>query len=965
MPQFQSLQRLLAFYGLTILVMLAIYYFTLFHEIKENSKQQSVDTFSALQQEIIKHAVPVNAEIKQILEEPMFDGTSYQVIFMMPSGQTYIHRHARPNEPAFATVTFPAVLSSFDNSSHSAYTVSNRSLAGTIKLKSGHQFYILLRHKPLAIDWISYRYWLPLMTAIILFIIAFMYMLSRRTNWEQLLRYTEDLSSHAKEAYSPPNFLNKDSTTEFLYLSHALSRVSYQLHNDYRRIKTLNHRLERLVDQNPLPMLMIMRHGQISFFNQRFEQTFMSSSQNGDYKLTDSKLTDFVVGKDESTQLMLQTLSNLRLTRTLTVYGLQDKQVYQLHVTPWFGEHGQVHGFTVLLNNIHEFANQTEQLQRQNQQLQQKIDDLDKLRARIGYQLRTPLEAMIDTLEPIDPATLSTYQNEILKSLINTSQSMLTTLNNTLNIGEIEVRKTRLSIEPVDIYKLGQDTSNLLVSNTRQQGLELIYFFAPDCPRCIDTDDTRLRQILANLLKNAIKFTTSGYVALIIDCVPNAQVAQIANALIPPISGRKVAELPSHWVRFSVKDTGVGIAADKQRQLLTDFAKASHQANDPIEQDTSATGVGLNNANSFAHLLGGFIDLESTVDKGSIFTLYLPCRHPNYQSIYHRSQHLTHIHLIAIVNQPLVAEKFQRLCKHLSISASIYTSVELATIQPLMDKLTQTEQTLVPLLLLDYEYYETITTAVSSNKTFDNKEIIEEVKNVGLESIEAEGIQAESKKSTDKIFVNLDQQRALNTLLAHPSLPKILFSMKPERRIPSVLLDKYNGFLNKPLDTTLLLSEMLRLTSTGRQKLIQPVILEKESRSSVAEVDKLASVTLSPLILVVEDSPTNQKITCKILSKLGYRSVVAEDGQQALACLKRQRQDITLILMDCRMPVMDGLQATQAIRAQGDDIPIVALTANNTKEDRDACIQAGMDEFLSKPINKNELETVLQKILAS
>ena len=123
------------------------------------------------------------------------------------------------------------------------------------------------------------------------------------------------------------------------------------------------------------------------------------------------------------------------------------------------------------------------------------------------------------------------------------------------------------------------------------------------------------------------------------------------------------------------------------------------------------------------------------------------------------------------------------------------------------------------------------------------------------------------------------------------------------------------------------------------------------------------SESLAPLILVVEDSPTNQKIACKILEKIGYRSVVAEDGQQALDKLQEQRQEIALILMDCRMPVMDGLQATQAIRAQGDDIPIVALTANNTEEDRAACLQVGMDEFLTKPINKLKLQEVLQTLI--
>ena len=262
--------------------------------------------------------------------------------------------------------------------------------------------------------------------------------------------------------------------------------------------------------------------------------------------------------------------------------------------------------------------------------------------------------------------------------------------------------------------------------------------------------------------------------------------------------------------------------------------------------------------------------------------------------------------------------------------ATIYTSIDKSDLQQLNGKLAQDEQRLAPILLLDYEYYETLSIA-SANQAIGND----------------------------------DRQQALNTLLDNPSLPKILLSMKPERRIPSILLDKYEGFLSKPLDATLLLSELLRLTLPARQKLVQTIEIKEENKQLANEADKAANENVLPLILVVEDSPTNQKITCKILSKLGYRSVVAENGQQALDMLQQQRQDISLILMDCRMPVMDGLQATQAIRAQGDKIAIVALTANNTKEDRDACIEVGMDEFLSKPINKKELEAVLQSFIKS
>ncbi|MBH0094832.1 response regulator [Psychrobacter sp. NZS113] len=943
MQQFQSLKRLLIFYALTLLVMLVLYYFSLFHEIKTNSEQQSIDTFYSLQHEITEHTGPLNPEIDRFLKQLAFEGTSYQLVFMMPSGQTYIHRYTRPNERAFPTVSFPTITSSPpDNSSHSAYKLNSRNLTGTIKLKSGHQIYIILRHRPFIIDWISYRYWLPLMTAIILFIIALLYMLNRRINWEQLLSYTDNLNSHKQEVYSTPPFLYKKSTPEFLRLGHTLSRVSYQLHSNHRRIKTLTHRLERLVNQAPLPMIMIMRHGQISFCNQRFDQVFICPDESE----KDYELTDFVAGKDESTQLLLHSLSNLRVTRTLTVYGLEDKQAYQLNITPWFGEHGQVHGFTVIFNNINEIVKQNEQLQQQNEQLQHKLDEFYKLRLVIGHKLRIPIEAMIDTLEPIDPNNLDARQNKTLDTLIRTSQDMLTVLNDTLHIGNIEVRKSRLSIERVDIYKLSKEINNLVVNDIRQQGLELIYFFAPDCPRYIDTDEVRLRHILLDLLKNAIKFTTSGYVALTIDRVTEEQIKHINSDRVLATHNAMAPTHASHWVHFSIKDTGVGIDTDKKNQLITVFNQKDNQNNSESSQDTGPAGAGLNNANSFAQLLGGFIQLQSTIGKESIFNLYLPCRRPNYQSVYHHSSHLSGIHLIAVIDQPLVAENLQRLCTHLAISMTIYSTLDLATLRQLTDTLVQNEQMLTPILLLDYEYYKTITLTNDDNSQKIEVDILEK--------------QIESK---DKTLNNDDKLHALNDLLATPSLPKILFSMKPERHIPSVLLDKYDGFLTKPLDANLLISELLRLTVSARQKLAASVGSEDRSCQQLVDIDEPKDETLSPLILVAEDSPTNQKITCKILSKLGYRSVVAEDGQQALHKLKEQRQDISLILMDCRMPIMDGLQATRAIRAQDDDIPIVALTANNAQEDRDACMQVGMDDFLSKPINKKELEAVLERLI--
>ncbi|MGP4848709.1 hypothetical protein ACTXGQ_31750, partial [Marinobacter sp. 1Y8] len=264
---------------------------------------------------------------------------------------------------------------------------------------------------------------------------------------------------------------------------------------------------------------------------------------------------------------------------------MENKQAYQLHVTPWFGEHGQVHGFTVIFNNVDEIFHQSEQLQLHNQQLQLQIDESNESQASIGRKLRLPLEKIIDSLEPIDPSTLTAQGKKTLNTLIATSQSMLTVLNETLATEEVEVRKTRLSIETVDIYKVSKEVSNLVTQEIRQQGLELIYFFAPDCPRYIETDYIRLHHILLNLLKNAISFTTSGYVALTVDRVSKDEVTRISNQHLTPNNDMTMPAQTSYWIRFSVKDTGATITPERQNQLVNILNQNSEQTNHNLVED--------------------------------------------------------------------------------------------------------------------------------------------------------------------------------------------------------------------------------------------------------------------------------------------------------------------------------------------------------------------------------------------
>ncbi len=939
MQQFQSLKRLLFFYTLTLLIMLALYYAMMFFMLREHNQQHSKMVFDSLKYETINNAAPTNFEIEKILTKPIFKEVSYQIILMQPSGQTYVYSNTQPDEPKFTTVTFPTMSTISDSS----YQLTDQTLTGTIKLNSNYQLYAVLRHQPLKVNWISYQYWLPLMAAILLFTMALLYMFRRRNNWENLLQYAESLTSATKETYLPPPFIGSNTTPEFLSVGHALSRIGYELHNSHRRIKTLTHRLERLVNQSPLPMLMIMRQGQISFFNQRFEQVFTTSFQRD----TKYSLTDFVTGSDKATQQLLQNLSAQRVSRTLLVYGLENKQAYQLHITPWFGEHGQIHGFTVLLNSVNNFVSQVEELQQQNDQLQRQISDFARLRSVIGHELRTPLNAIIGTLDLIEPQTLSAEQNEVLITLTQSSQSMLTMLNDMLDMAKINAGKTDIVSEPTDIFKLGQQMSGLMVGNARRQAISLIYFFAPDCPRYIDTDNGRLRQILLNLLNNAVKFTSSGYVALVIEPLTHEQMSRLSHHVdgsnsatySKPLTHNNrllntavKANAQHHWVRFSVKDTGIGIAAAEQPKLFSDFS----QANEQINQNFGGTGLGLAISNSFAQLLGGFIQLDSDIGNGSTFALYLPCFAPTYQPVYHFYKSLTHIQLIAIVSHEICVEFLQRMCSHLSLPVSVYTQLDNASAEQINRLLQQNPQNLTPILLVDYEYYE-FNKAVSHQHT----------------------VPTESLLVNNKMITNSDD--ILDSLIKISAVPKILLSMKSERVIPSMVLDQFDGFLNKPLDIVLLTSELIRLTHPAvKTQEISYSALNESDQHDVIEKEDFSR----PLVLVVDDNITNQKITCKLLEKLGYRSVVADNGQQAIEQLEVHRQEMVLILMDCRMPVMDGLQATQAIRAKGDNIPIIALTANNTDDDRESCRSVGMDEFLAKPINKDKLHAVLKQFIS-
>lgn len=966
----QSLRLLFYFYVLSLMIMLGLYYGGLLYQLKQQTQRTSLLSFQQLALKLhddtnalhLETSTQIVSDIQHLIKQNIHQDINYQYLLITPSGQTLFNTYQQVDhsvEPRF-------ILPKMDNpKSPSFYQCDFDGLYGWINLNNGYQVYINLQHSPLIIPWHSMLLWLPLPLVAVLILIAGLFLRRRRHNWEQAISHLGRISRSDTQKYYPLSFSKKNSGQEFQRLAYAIDRLHYQLTNKRSQNRELNQQLQYLAYDAPVALMRLDAEGRIVYLN-RFCQHLLHSSLKIDDK---PKFSDLFFAEDEDSQHILDTLNQQHLTRHLLLQQHDYQHYYQCYIQPWLDHQGQSEEFTVVIVDVHTLVNQLHTSSTQLKKQHIRLADYDRLWSLLGHELRTPLSGIIGMLDLIDKQYLSSDTQEILTTLTQTSQSMLALLNDILDMAKADAGKLTLNPESTDILALCKQVCELMVGNARRQGIELLYYFDPQCPRYLHTDPTRLRQILLNLLSNAIKFTHSGYVALIIEPVEYNHIQHLHDALPRISEGATHKPLPQHasetWLRFAVVDTGIGIDSHEQAKLFNYF----HQANDSISRQFGGTGLGLAISNNFSKMLGGFINLTSNPATGSDFSVYLPKQRASYQPVYAYNVDLSAICLLVFTSQTISQQHLSALFNHLQLAAVIMQGVSKKHIEHANRQLRCFSH-LMPILLVDYELYDT------------------------------------------------DDCTLLQQLNCHEYAAKILLSMMPERGILSHIMDGYDGFLNKPLDVSHLISELMRLTTANpnasndqcsndqhaslQQRFSQfvdslehqpaaqsdttPLALthqasavdsKQAANSSGADTatadtdpaDGIQPITTtevinnSSLILVAEDNPVNQKVACKILEKMGYTYVVAGNGQEALEILAQQRDQIKLILMDCRMPIMDGLTASRQIRDNQDSIPIIALTANDTDEDRMACFDAGMDDFIAKPLKKPILAKILQSYL--
>lgn len=874
----------------------------------------------------------------EALNTPRFNQYDYELIVFSPTGKTSVlshHTHATtPNSPEKISLPNGQLAQENQNTlitTRQGYEVWQR-------LEDGYSLYGEIKSPAMLPYFLHPLYLLPFGVAVLVFLILLSYFSQYYKVWREMIGYSQNLQQTATQTYQPLQLSYQNDSIELAQMKQALNRTGFQLHQYVKKIHYLTSRQQLLVDNAPVALFLLTRTGQITYFNPSFAQIFKTPYQaDAVYHLT-----DFITGEDKTAQQIISNLTDFNYTQTLSVTDLPRTQYFDLRLSPTYNEFGQLRGYSGSLEIVDSYYTQLQQAWLNDKQQQEKLAQFTKLWAVLGHEMRTPLSGIIGMIALLneDKASLSADQQELLHSLTESSDNMLQLLNDMLDMAKLDAGKLQTNLGNTDLLKLCQSVCGVMGGTARRQNIELLYHTDPLIPRYLMTDEGRLRQILLNLINNAIKFTSQGYVALLVDVVDNHD----------PIIQEKAFtnQTAQTWLKITIKDTGIGISEPDQKKLFAYF----NQANDSISQQFGGTGIGLALSKNFTQMLGGFIHLHSVLGEGSEFQVYLPLDHYQPQTVFTYNTQPYDIALVFFTAHAISQPYIIAITKEMGVPTQVMVSIDENVVAQVNNRPISS---LMTVFVVDDKCYE---------------------KNPAL-------------------FEQITDFR---------TSPKILFSMQSQQHIPASVMNRFDGFITKPIFVSNFMAELSRLimqknlasnslsqltaqqafekflqkptTSLSQQittgltnptdtAILSPTAGEPFGKTTgqITFQDFSQRVADKPTILLAEDNVVNQKIAQRQLEKMGYSVLIAENGQQAITLLQENREKIALILMDCNMPIMDGFEATRRIRATHDSIPIVALTANEVDNDSQRYMEAGMDNVLTKPLNKQALQDILTRYM--
>lgn len=518
--------------------------------------------------------------------------------------------------------------------------------------------------------------------------------------------------------------------------------------------------------------------------------------------------------------------------------------------------------------------------------------------SNMSHELRTPMNGIIGMSQALkDSDTLTDNEKDQASTIYRSADALLIILNDILNFSKIEAKKVDLEMITFDLRMLVEDIADLMSPSANQKGLEIITDFDIDVPQSVIGDAGRIRQIFTNLINNSIKFTSYGEIFIKISV------------------DETKSENDENWIKFNVIDSGIGIDDDDLNLMFKKFS----QADMSTTRKYGGTGLGLCICKELTDLMGGNIGVNSELGEGSNFWFCMPFKKSTETvddtEIEQRKQ-LIGKKLAIIENNEVSRNIFDKKLSHLQVDYRFINSNDASDIEEgtynIVQDLKKGDQEAI----------------IISQNLFS-----------GINAVEI----ATRIKSDDKI----------------KDIPIILMIFGNDRlSIAKEDMKLFDRVITKPLKETRLLKALFFV--------FKITFYEEEGTL----IQKGKAVEANPLTkgmkaLLCEDNEVNVKVASMILKRMNFDIDVAENGQEAINKFLHVKYD--MIFMDCMMPVMDGFQATKKIREIEEErethhpILIVALTANANEDDKERCSQAGMNDFISKPIKREVVETVVKK----